>query len=174
MFSNPKAYHLLLEKLATITAAYLCEQIRQGVHAVTIMDSWAGYLGPKDYREFVFPHTQSVIERVKTAFPNVPVIHYANGAPTLLGDFTRLGANVVGLDWRVELTEVFKAYPGKVFQGNLDPCYLFAPPEKIAARIREMKAVVGDRPHIWNLGHGILPDTPVEHARAFVQAVHAA
>jgi len=172
MFSNPRAFHLLLEKLATITAAYLCEQIRQGVHAVTIMDSWAGYLSPGDYREFVFPHTRFVIERVKAAFPNVPAIHYANGAPTLLDDFTRLGADVVGLDWRVGLEEVFKAHPGQVFQGNLDPCYLFAPPDKIRTKVAEMKAAAGNRPHIWNLGHGILPETPVEHARAFVQAVH--
>ncbi len=100
------------------------------------------------------------------------MIHYANGAPTLLGDFVKLGADVVGLDWRVELSEAFRAHPGQVFQGNLDPCYLFAPPEKIAARVREMKAAAGRHPHIWNLGHGILPSTPVEHARAFVRAVH--
>jgi len=172
MFSNPKAYHRLLEKLSNLTVAYLCEQIRQGVHAVTIMDSWAGYLSPEDYREFVFPHTRSVVERVKARYPKTPVIHYANGAPTLLGDFTKLGVDVVGLDWRVELPEVFKAHPNQVFQGNLDPCYLFATPEKIAAKVREMKTVIGNRPHIWNLGHGILPATPVENARAFVQAVH--
>ena len=172
MFSDPGAYHMLLEKLATITAAYLGEQIRQGVHAVTIMDSWAGYLSPKDYREFVFSHTHSVIERIKAAYPKVPIIHYANGAPTLLGDFTRLGVNVVGLDWRVELSEALSTYPRQIFQGNLDPCYLFAPPEKIIAKVVEMKAVVGNRPHIWNLGHGILPSTPVDHARAFVKAVH--
>ena len=172
MFSNPVAYHLLLEKLSAITTAYLCEQIRQGVDAVTIMDSWAGYLSPADYREFVFPHTRSVIARVREQFPNTPVIHYANGAPTLLGDFVNLGANVVGLDWRVELSDAFKAHPAQIFQGNLDPCYLFAPPEKIAARVRRMKEIAGRRPHIWNLGHGILPDIPVEHALAFVQAVH--
>ena len=172
MFSNPKAYHLLLEKLSMITGAYLCEQIRQGVHAVTIMDSWAGYLSPADYREYVFPHTRSVVEQVKLRFPETPVIHYANGAPTLLGDFVNLGANIVGLDWRVELDQVFKSHPNQIFQGNLDPCYLFASPENIVAKVRAMKAVIGNRPHIWNLGHGILPETPVENARAFVQAVH--
>ncbi len=172
MFSDPKAFHMLLEKLATITGAYLCEQIRQGVHAVTIMDSWAGYLGPADYREFAFPHTRAVIANVKAQFPRVPLIHYANGAPALVDDFTKLGADVVGLDWRTDLRDVFKSHPGQVFQGNLDPCYLFASSEKIAARVGEMKAVIGNRPHIWNLGHGILPDTPVENARAFVRAVH--
>ena len=174
MFSDPESYHRLLGKLSNLTAEYLCEQIRQGVHAVTIMDSWAGYLSPADYREYVFPHTRSVVERVKARFPKVPVIHYANGAPTLLGDFTRLGVDVVGLDWRVELSQAVKDHPGLIFQGNLDPCYLFAPPEKIAAKVKAMKAVVGNRPHIWNLGHGILPNTPVEHARAFVDAVHNA
>ena len=90
----------------------------------------------------------------------------------MIDDFVHLGVDVVGLDWRTELFQVFRAHPGQVFQGNLDPCYLFASPEKIAVRVHEMKAVVGQRPHIWNLGHGILPDTPVENARAFVQAVH--
>jgi uroporphyrinogen decarboxylase len=172
MFSNPAAYHRLLEKLVNITGAYLCEQIRQGVHAVTLMDSWAGCLGPEDYREFVFPHTRAVIARVKAQFPDVPFIHYANGAHALIDDFIHLGVEVVGLDWRTGLSQVFKAHPDQVFQGNLDPCYLFASPEKIAGRVHEMKAVVGRRPHIWNLGHGILPDTPVENARAFVDAVH--
>jgi uroporphyrinogen decarboxylase len=172
MFSDPKSFHMLLEKVARLTGAYLIEQIRQGVHAVTIMDSWAGYLSPADYRAFVLPHTLSVVRRVKAQFPDVPVIHYANGAPTLLDDFVSLGVDVIGLDWRVELSQAFKAHPGQVFQGNLDPCYLFAPPEQIAARVAEMKKVVGNRPHIWNLGHGILPSTPVENARAFVDAVH--
>ena len=172
MFSDPKSFHLLLSKVARLTGAYLLEQIRSGVHAVTIMDSWAGYLSPADYREFVMPHTLSVIRRIKAAHPNFPVIHYANGAPTLLENFVSLGADVVGLDWRVELADAFKRHPGQTFQGNLDPCYLFASPEKIRERVMEMKKVVGGRPHVWNLGHGILPQTPVENARAFVDAVH--
>jgi uroporphyrinogen decarboxylase len=172
MFSNPPAYHRLLEKLSALTGAYLCEQIRQGVHAVTLMDSWAGYLGPRDYHEFVFPHTRAVIERVKGQFPKVPFIHYANGASTLLDDFVSLGVDVVGLDWRIDLSQAVRKHPGQVFQGNLDPCALFASPEIIAGRVKAMKKAVGSRPHVWNLGHGILPETPVDHARAFVQAVH--
>jgi uroporphyrinogen decarboxylase len=172
MFSDPKSYHLLLTKLANLTAAYLIEQVRAGADAITIMDSWAGYLSPADYREFVLPHTRSVVQRVKAAHPHVPVIHYANGAPSLLGDFVSLGVNVVGLDWRVELPDAFKAHPNQVFQGNLDPTFLFSPPEKITERVKQMKQVVGARPHVWNLGHGILPQTPVENARAFVDAVH--
>ncbi len=172
MFSDPKAYHMLLEKLSTLTAAYLVEQARQGADALTLMDSWAGYLSPADYREYVLPHTRSVIQRVKAVHPDVPLIHYANGAPGLLNEFTGLGVNVVGLDWRVELQEAFAAHPGQVFQGNLDPTFLFAPVEKIRERVAAMKRVVGDRPHVWNLGHGILPQTSPDHARAFVNAVH--
>lgn len=174
MFSDPAAYNMLLEKISRLTAAYLIEQVRQGVHAVTIMDSWAGYLSPADYRAYVLPHTLSVVRRVKAQFPDVPVIHYANGAPTLLDEFVSLGVDVVGLDWRIDLATAFKAHPGQVFQGNLDPCFLFASPEKIRERVAEMKKVVGDRPHVWNLGHGILPQTSPDHARAFVDAVHEA
>jgi uroporphyrinogen decarboxylase len=172
MYSDPASYHLLLSKLSNLTASYLIEQARQGANALTIMDSWAGYLGPRDYREFAQPYTRRIVKAVKAAFPEIPVIHYANGAPALMGDFVDLGANVVGLDWRVELQDAFRAHPNQVFQGNLDPSYLFAPPEKIRERVAEMKQVVGDRPHVWNLGHGILPQTSPDHARAFVEAVH--
>lgn len=172
MFSRPEVFHILLEKLSTVTIAYLSEQIRAGVDVVTLMDSWGGYLGPEDYRTFVFPHTRRIITSIKALFPEVPFIHYANGAPTLVPDFVTLGADVVGLDWRLELADALSAHPGQVFQGNLDPCYLFASPAQIAARVKAMKAIVGDRPHVFNLGHGILPETPVENARAFVDAVH--
>jgi uroporphyrinogen decarboxylase len=173
MFSRPEVFRTLLDKLTGVTLAYLCEQVRHGIDAVTLMDSWAGYLGPEDYRTHVFPHTRKIIMGFKAMYPETPFIHYANGAPTLLPDFVTLGADVVGLDWRWELGDALQAHPRQVFQGNLDPCYLFASPERIAARVGAMKAAVGKRPHIYNLGHGILPDTPVEHARAFVDAVHA-
>jgi len=172
LFTRPEIFQVLMTKLATVTAAYLCEQIRSGVDLVTIMDSWAGYLSPEDYREYVFPHTRNIIAAIKGAYPHVPVIHYANGAPTLLPHFAALGANVVGLDWRMNLADALKTYPGQIFQGNMDPCMLYAAPERIAAKVASMKAAVGNRPHIFNLGHGILPDIPVEHARAFVRAVH--
>jgi uroporphyrinogen decarboxylase len=172
MYADPAAYHMLLSKLANLTASYLIEQARQGANALTIMDSWAGYLGPRDYREFAQPYTQRIVKAVKAAFPEIPVIHYANGAPSLLSDFVGLGADVVGLDWRVELDDAFKAHPHQVFQGNLDPSYLTAPIEKIRARVAEMKQVVGNRPHVWNLGHGIMPHISPDHARAFVDAVH--
>jgi uroporphyrinogen decarboxylase len=172
MFGKPAAFRTLMEKLSSVTAAYLIEQANQGVDALTLMDSWAGYLGPEDYRAMVFPHTQALVRKVKQAHPRVPFIHYANGAPTLLNDFVQTGADVVGLDWRIQLETAFAAHPRQVYQGNLDPCYLYSSPEAIAAKVKAMKALVGARPHVYNLGHGILPDIPVENARAFVQAVH--
>jgi uroporphyrinogen decarboxylase len=104
----------------------------------------------------------------------VPVVHYANGAPHLLPHFASLGADVVGLDWRVNLTDAVKAYPKQIFQGNLDPCALYAPKEIIRQKVKALKAQVAGRPHVFNLGHGILPDIDPDHARAFVDAVHEA
>jgi uroporphyrinogen decarboxylase len=138
------------------------------------MDSWAGYLGPDEYRDHVLPHTRRLVAMVKAAHPGIPVIHYANGAPHLLPHFATLGADVVGLDWRVNLADAIKAYPKQVFQGNLDPCALYAPAEVIREKVKALKAQVAGRPHIFNLGHGILPDIDPDHARAFVQAVHEA
>ncbi len=172
LFTAPKDFALLLGKLAEVTGEYLCEQARTGANILTIMDSWAGFLSPEDYRNHVFPHTASVIARVKKEFPSLPVIHYANGAPALVDQFVRLGADGVGLDWRSDLGSVLKQYPDKVFQGNLDPCRLFGSPESVAEKTRELIAVVGNRPHVFNLGHGILPSTPVESARAFIDTVH--
>jgi uroporphyrinogen decarboxylase len=172
MFSRPEVFTTLIRKLASVTSAYLCEQARQGADVLTIMDSWAGYLGPNDYRDLVLPHTKKIIATVKAAFPHVPVVHYANGAPHLLPHFSTLGADVLGLDWRVNLGEVLKAYPNQIFQGNMDPCHLYSSPAQIAAKVKAMKAEVGSRAHVYNLGHGILPDISPDHARAFVDAVH--
>ena len=172
MFSRPEVFATLMGKLASVTTAYLCEQVRQGADVITIMDSWAGYLGPDDYRNLVFPHTKKIVATLKEKFPATPVVHYANGAPHLLPHFTGLGADVIGLDWRVNLGEALKAYPNQVFQGNLDPCALYAPPAVIAAKAKALKAQVGGRAHVYNLGHGILPDISPDHARAFVDAIH--
>jgi uroporphyrinogen decarboxylase len=172
LFHRPEVFTTLIGKLASVTSAYLREQIRQGADVITIMDSWAGYLGPDEYRNLVFPHTRRIIADIKAEFPLVPVVHYANGAPHLLPHFTALGADVLGLDWRVNLDEALRAYPAQIFQGNLDPCALYGSPEQIAAKVKAMKTQVGARAHIYNLGHGILPDIKPEHARAFVDAVH--
>lgn len=172
LFSRPEVFAVLMGKLVSVTSAYLREQARQGADVLTLMDSWAGYLGPDEYRDHVLPHTRRLIAEVKAAHPGVPLIHYANGGPHLLPHFTGLGADVVGLDWRVNLSDAIKAYPGQVFQGNLDPCALYASPAQIRARTEALKVQAAGRPHVFNLGHGILPDIDPEHARAFVRAVH--
>ncbi|HKP96777.1 MAG TPA: uroporphyrinogen decarboxylase [Fibrobacteria bacterium] len=174
MFSRPEVFTALMGKIASVTSAYLREQARQGADVLTLMDSWAGYLGPDAYRDLVLPHTRGIIAAVKAEFPHVPVVHYANGAPHLLPHFAGLGADVVGLDWRVNLGDALRAYPGQIFQGNLDPCALYGSPAQIAAKVKALKAEVGSRAHIYNLGHGILPDVSPDHARAFVEAVHEA
>ena len=173
MFSRPEVFTTLIRKLASVTTAYLCEQARQGADVLTIMDSWAGYLGRNDYRDLVMPHTKGIIAAVKAAYPGVPVVHYANGAPHLLPHFADLGADVVGLDWRINLSDALRAYPKQIFQGNMDPCMLYSSPAQIAAKVKAMKAEVGARAHVYNLGHGILPDISPDHARAFVDAVHS-
>jgi uroporphyrinogen decarboxylase len=172
LFSRPEVFTTLIGKLASVTSAYLREQARQGADVLTIMDSWAGYLGPDAYRDLVFPHTRRIIADIKAEFPQVPVVHYANGAPHLLPHFTALGADVLGLDWRVNLGDALRDYPKQIFQGNMDPCALYGSPAQIAAKVKAMKAEVGGRAHIYNLGHGILPDISPDHARAFVAAVH--
>jgi uroporphyrinogen decarboxylase len=172
LFSRPEVFTTLIGKLASVTSFYLREQVRQGADILTIMDSWAGYLGPNEYRDLVLPHTRKIIADVKAEFPNVPVVHYANGAPHLLPHFTALGADVVGLDWRVNLGDALQAYPKQIFQGNLDPCALYSSPDRIRAKVKALKVEVGGRAHVYNLGHGILPDINPDHARAFVEAVH--
>jgi uroporphyrinogen decarboxylase len=174
LFSRPEVFAILMGKLVAVTSAYLREQARQGADVLTVMDSWAGYLGPDDYRDHVLPHMRRLFAEVKAAHPGLPLIHYANGAPHLLSHFVSLGADVVGLDWRVNLSDAIQAYPKQIFQGNLDPCALYAPPEVIRAKVKALKAQVAGRPHIFNLGHGILPDINPDHARAFVAAVHEA
>ncbi len=172
LFTAPKEFAVLLGKLAEVTGEYLCEQARNGANVLTIMDSWAGFLSPEDYRDKVFPHTAAIIARVKKEYPDLPVIHYANGAPALVDQFVRLGADGLGLDWRSDLGAVLQQYPDKIFQGNMDPCRLFGSPEAVTEKVKALLALVGDRPHVYNLGHGILPATPVESARAFIDAVH--
>lgn len=172
LFGRPDLFRLLMEKIARITALYLEEQVRQGADAVTLMDSWAGYLGPEDYRREVLPFTRLIFDHLKKACPGTPFIHYANGASALVDDIVTLEIPVVGLDWRTDLASALARHPRQVFQGNLDPCYLYASPAKIRKEVEGLKRVLGKRPHLFNLGHGILPDIDPEHAKAFVDAVH--
>lgn len=179
MYQDAGAWHALMERLADATASYLNLQIAAGADAVQLFDSWVGCLAPDDYREFVLPHMRKLIHNLK---PDVPVIHFGTDTAALLelmkeaGSSTRLttGGYVIGLDWRVDLREAWARLGYNVaVQGNLDPVALFAPPAKIQRRVKKILEKADGHPgHIFNLGHGILPGTPVDHVLALVDAVH--
>jgi uroporphyrinogen decarboxylase len=171
IFGAPRQAHRLMEKLAEATSSYLLSQIRAGAQAIQLFDTWAGLLGPHEYREFDLRYTQRVLSRLRGE--GAPLIYFALNSAHLYGEMRECGADVVGVDWRTPLDRASEEL-GRHFalQGNLDPCVLLAGPEVIAARAREVldrgKGLPG---HVFNLGHGILPETPVEHARALVRAV---
>ena len=171
MYRDPGAWHALLARLARTIARYLNGQIAAGAQAVQLFDSWVGALGPDDYREYVLRHTRAVIQALT---PGVPVIHFGTGTAGLLPALREAGGDVIGLDWRVDLDEAWARVGHDVaVQGNLDPAALLAPPDEIRRRVRAILARAGGRPgHVFNLGHGVLPETPVDHAVAMVDAVH--
>lgn len=165
----PKAYHELLSKIANLSGEYLNLQRKWGCRALVVMDSWAGLLSEEDYREMAYPYVKRVLEMA--ASKETPSIHYANGASHLIGEMVKLPAHVLGLDWRSSLIHTFEKFPDKIFQGNLDPALLFSTPAIIRKRTREICSLTKNRAHIMNLGHGVLPGTPIENVRAFVEAV---
>ncbi len=171
MYTQPETWHRLMEMLARITADYLKMQIAAGADLVQIFDSWVGSLSPDDYRRFVLPHTASVIAAIPA---EVPVIHFGTVTGNLLELMRDAGGDVIGLDWRVNLAEAWARLDYRVaVQGNLDPIALFAGVAEIRARARAILDQAAARPgHIFNLGHGILPETPVDHVIALVDAVH--
>jgi len=170
-YSAPEAWKRLMERLAKVIGEYLNFQIAAGAQAVQIFDSWAGCLTPADYERFVQPYTKAVIDAVT---PGVPVINFSTGTTGLLKNVRAAGGDVIGLDWRVNLDEGWAAVGHDVaVQGNLDPVALFASPKEIKSRVAEILRRAAGRPgHIFNLGHGVLPETPVDHVIAMVDAVH--
>ena len=171
MHEEPEAWHRLLDILVEATARYLNGQLAAGAQAVQIFDSWVGMLAPDDYRAFVLPHSRALIRALT---PGAPVIHFGTGTAGLLPLMREAGGDVIGLDWRVDLDVGWRAVGHDVaVQGNLDPALLLARPEVIRERVKGILGRAGGRPgHIFNLGHGVLPQTPVEHARALVDMVH--
>ena len=171
MYSEPRAWHALMAKLARTVTAYLNEQIEAGVHAVQLFDSWAGCLSPDDYRTFVLPHTGYVFSNLR---PGVPSIHFGVCTGSLLELMREAGGEVIGLDWRVDLSEAWQDLEHEVaVQGNLDPMVLFSSPDVIRKHAAAVLHKAGGRPgHVFNLGHGILPGTPEDHVIALVDAVH--
>lgn len=173
MYRDPAAWHALMERLSDIVSDYLNGQIAAGVQVVQLFDSWVGCLSPDDYREFVLPHTKRAIARL---VPGVPVIHFGTDTTSLLPLIREAGGNVIGLDWRVDLGEAWAGLGYEVgVQGNLDPVALFAEPDKIRRQADRILKRAAKRPgHIFNLGHGILPQTPVDHLRVLIDHVHEA
>jgi len=172
MYGSPAAWHRLCERLADITADYLEAQIEAGVDAVQVFDSWVGALNARDYREFVMPHTRRIFDRL--AASGVPTIHFGVGTGSILPELREAGGDVIGVDWRTPLDEAWdRIGPDRAVQGNLDPTLLLGPADRLLAATDEVLARAGGRPgHIFNLGHGILPSTPVEHVQALARYVH--
>ncbi len=171
MYSDAGAWHALMERLTRALTDYLNRQIAAGADAVQLFDSWVGCLSPDDYRDFVQPHVRHLIRGLT---PGAPVIHFATGNPALLELMRDAGGDVIGLDWRVDLAEAWaRLGDGVAVQGNLDPLVLFASPTEIRRRAQRILQKAAGRPgHIFNLGHGVLPHTPVDHVLALVDAVH--
>ncbi len=172
MYRSPEAWDELMRKLVSVLAEYTIEQVHGGADVVQIFDSWVGCLGPADYRRFVLPRTTELVERVRRA--GVPVIYFGTETATLLPAMKETGAEVIGVDWRIPIDDAWKSlgFHGSV-QGNLDPVVLFASKKEIHGQAQEVLNRVGGRAgHIFNLGHGILVDTPVEHVKDLCRFVH--
>src|SRR5262245_8265586 len=171
MLGDPGAWRALMVRLVESVGAYLNAQIAAGADAVQLFDSWVGCLAPADYRAHVLPHVRALVGAVR---PGTPVIHFGTGTAGLLEAMRAAGGDVIGLDWRVDLDAAWAQVGHDVaVQGNLDPTALLAPLAEIRARAAAILGQAAGRPgHVFNLGHGILPQTPVDHVRALVDAVH--
>ncbi|MGH7788032.1 MAG: uroporphyrinogen decarboxylase [Candidatus Binatia bacterium] len=171
MYHHPGAFGDLLALLARLINSYLRQQIAAGADAVQLFDSWVGCLAPDDYREHVLPHTRAALAGLSEL---APVIHFGTGTAGLLALMREAGGDVIGVDWRIDLDRAWAMIGhDRATQGNFDPLILFAPPAEIRRRAAAILARAEGRPgHIFNLGHGILPQTPVDHVRALVDAVH--
>lgn len=172
MYSDPGTWALVMEKITETLRQYLIAQGRAGAQVIQIFDSWAGCLGPQDYREFVFPYASKLLRSLKEA--GIPTIHFGTGTADLLPLLREAGGDVIGVDWRTPLDVAWSRIGGGVgVQGNLDPVTLLAPWPLLEARAREVLDSVNDRPgHIFNLGHGILPNTPVDAVKRLADFVH--
>ena len=172
MYGAPAAWHRFCDLLADIAGDYLVAQIEAGADAVQVFDSWVGALNAHDYREFVMPHTRRIFDTI--AAHDVPAIHFGVGTGAILGELREAGGQVIGADWRIPLDAAWNVIgPDRAIQGNLDPTLLLGPLDRVFAATDDVLARAGGRRgHIFNLGHGILPTTPVEHVQALARYVH--
>ncbi len=172
MYGAPDVWNRLMEKLTRVLADYLSAQVGAGAQALQVFDSWIGALSPGDYRTYVFPHIKRLLSEIQGL--GVPIIHFGTGTATLLELQKEAGGDVIGLDWRVHVDEAWDLLgPDVAVQGNLDPVTLFGPVSEIEKRVEDIVNRAGNRPgHIFNLGHGILPETPHSSVEAVIELVH--
>ena len=173
MYGHPEDWHRLCQKLSGVVADFLVAQIEAGVDAIQVFDSWVGALDASDYREFARPHTRAIFDTIGTG---VPTIHFGTGTSTILEELRDAGGDVIGVDWRIAIDDAWSRIgSGHAVQGNLDPTLLLGPPARMLQQTDTVLQRVGARPgHVFNLGHGILPSTPVEHVQMLAHYVHTA
>ncbi len=179
MYGHPAAWHRFCDTLADVIGDYLTAQVEAGVDVVQVFDSWVGALNSADYREFILPHTKKIFDRLECAGTEsgrerVPAIHFGVGTAAILGDLRDAGGDVIGADWRTPLDEAWERIGSdRGIQGNLDPTLLLGPLDRLFAATDDVLDRAAGRPgHIFNLGHGILPSTHVEHVQALARYVH--
>ena len=171
LYSDPAAAHLLLEKLTRVVIDYLQAQIQAGVQAVQIFDTWIGMLSQTAFEQIIMPYLQRIFAALEDL--QVPRIYYANDASHILSLLPDIGADIYSIDWRQDIAQTFKLFKGqKTLQGNLDPCTLFGSAETITRETREILKRTRGLPHIFNLGHGVLPDTPIDSVKLMIDTVH--
>ncbi|MCI4625092.1 MAG: uroporphyrinogen decarboxylase [Candidatus Magnetoovum sp. WYHC-5] len=172
MYSDSGVFNTIMQKLTDSTIKYLSAQIDAGADAVQLFDSWAGVLSPNDFATYALPYVVTVLEEIKKK--GVPVIYFLNNCAGLLEKMSEIKADVFGIDWRVDMARVVSIFNGKaVLQGNLDPCLLFSDTVKIKKEAYDiLKKAALTKGHIFNLGHGVLPQTPVDNVKALVDIVH--
>jgi uroporphyrinogen decarboxylase len=172
MYREPASWHRLAERLADVVGRYLVAQVEAGAQALQLFDSWVGALDEADYREFVLPHVRRIFEALRGL--DVPLIHFGTGTGHLLAVQREAGGSVIGVDWRTPLDEGWRrAGDGVAVQGNLDPTLLLGPRQRVLDRVDDvLRRAAGRAGHIFNLGHGILPGTPVDNVKAVVDHVH--
>jgi uroporphyrinogen decarboxylase len=171
MYEDPVGFGRLMSLISDVVVDYLLAQIAAGAQVVQLFDSWVGWLGPYDYELLVLPHVRYVIDKVKGH--GAPVIYFGNGASAMLHHVARAGCEVIGVDWRIDLDRAWEQLDGVAIQGNLDPITLLGPPKAIEERVADILGRAGGRPgHIFNLGHGLIPQTPPDNVKYLVDAVH--
>jgi len=171
MFTAPELFHALMDKITRCTTGYLLAQARAGAQALQLFDSWAGILAPCDFAEFALPYVSRIIADLAPA--GLPIIYFANNGATLLDYSVQTGADVIGLDWRINIGDAVKRVGNRAVQGNIDPFALLLPRDKLRARIKQLLDDARQaKGHIFNLGHGIHQFTPPEQAKIAVEAVH--